>query len=119
MKDNTKDILNKIDNKPQDKLYYQNQISPNQLNRIHLKQLTENDKLRLRVQELERENQILRNYIQEINNKKLIKEQEFRRAQQIIKKNTRIRTNNQSKETIIIKLCLKCVLKNRFSSFYV
>ena len=43
MKDNTNDLLNKVDNKPQDKLYYQNQISPNQLNSIHLKQLTEND----------------------------------------------------------------------------
>ena len=43
MKDKTNDLLNKVDNKPQDKLYYQNQISPNQLNRIHLKQLTEND----------------------------------------------------------------------------
>ena len=43
--------------------------SPLSLNEIKLKQLPENIQLKLRIQELERENQILRNYIQTMNNK--------------------------------------------------
>ena len=110
-------LLKPIDNKPIDKLYFQSMISPNQLNKVilkpieekpqdklrlpeinqyelnkvHLKQLTENDELRRRVQQLERENQLLRNYIHEINNKRLIQEQELKRAQNIIKKQNKLR----------------------------
>lgn len=73
MKDKTNELLNPINNKPQDKLYLPS-INQYELSKVHLKPLTENDELKLRVQELERENQLLKDYIKSIHSKQLIKQ---------------------------------------------
>ena len=46
--------------------------SPTKIQDVNLKQLSENNKLKLRVQELERENQILKDYIQNIRSKQIV-----------------------------------------------
>ena len=46
-----------------------NEQLPTNIQQVKLNKLSENDKLKLRVQELERENQMLRNYIQTMNAK--------------------------------------------------
>ena len=66
-----------VKSKPVDKLYFQPRISDQSLSQIHLKPLTENDKLKLRINELERENQMLKNYIRQMNLKLIPKQQQF------------------------------------------
>ena len=64
---------NNVKNKPIEKLYLPN-INEFSLKNVHLKPLTENERLKLRIDELERENRMLKEYIKQMNSKKLIEQ---------------------------------------------
>ena len=59
---------------PKDKLDFQPLITNQSLSNVQLKPLTENERLKLRIDELERENRMLKEYIKQMNSKKLIEQ---------------------------------------------
>ena len=84
-----------VQNKPVDKLYLPD-INEFSLKNVELKPLSESDKDKLRIEQLERENQRLKEYIKQIYSKRLVEEipeQELKRAQ--------CQTMNQNKDSLI------------------